>query len=191
MKTDQYSRIITLSLLAAGFYFDSGGLLRFAIIAACIHEIGHIVAYVILCKRIPKIKTSALGFSLDVNGESFTIFRENILLLAGPLANFIVSLVGYFYLQVNVSYSGYFFVAENLLLGIFNLLPIGFLDGGKIIKNYFITHKKSGNIKFSIIALILLFCVLVTYNFRLNISATTTIFYTIILVFIGLYILKE
>ena len=191
MKIDQYSRIITLSLLAAGFYFDSGGLLRFAVISACIHEMGHIIAYIILCRRLPKIKTSALGFSLDVKGENFTILRENILLISGPLANFIVALAGYYYLQLNVSYSGYFFVAENLLMGIFNLLPVGFLDGGKITKNYFIKHKKCGYIKFSVIVLVILFCLFVLYSLQLNLSATTTIFYATLLVFIALYILKE
>ena len=57
--------------------------------------------------------------------------KKIIIALAGPLVNIIIAIFGIVNkIDVNIIYS-------NLLLAIFNFLPIYPLDGGRILKNIF------------------------------------------------------
>ena len=45
--------------------------------------------------------------------------------------------VAYLWMQQSASYWGWFFWGTNLLVGGFNLLPVGPLDGKRIWNNFF------------------------------------------------------
>ncbi|MEG0021221.1 MAG: site-2 protease family protein, partial [Oscillospiraceae bacterium] len=99
--------------------------------------LGHIAAHMILVGA-PQLKLSIFGLKLK---ETFMCNRNKfIILLFGPLVNFVIILIcnillsRHFYLQL------YVFMCVNLVIMLFNLLPIHFLDGGQllsiIINNY-------------------------------------------------------
>ncbi|MEG0804159.1 MAG: site-2 protease family protein [Pygmaiobacter sp.] len=106
-----------------------------ALLAAAIHEAGHALAFILLFGRLPHLRIELTGIALNIDGQRIPIGKEQKLLVAGSLANFIVAIIAYLYLFVRASYSGYFFASENLLIGLFNLLPIEFMDGGRLLEN--------------------------------------------------------
>ena len=68
------------------------------------------------------------------NAKIITL-KKLLIAIFGPLTNFIISA---FFIMFNVSFFGFSrenIIYANILIGIFNLIPIYPLDGGRIVKN--------------------------------------------------------
>lgn len=99
-----------------------------------LHEIGHLICGIILGYKVNKIKLLPFGFSLCFK-EVFIKPRDNIIIsLFGPLTNLIFCSL-FFLIFILFPYEIFYKLIEvNLFLLVFNLIPVGFLDGGRIIK---------------------------------------------------------
>jgi len=109
-------------------------------IFALIHELSHLICGVLLGFRPDTLKIMPFGFCIefktDVQDYNKKIAKSNklavkkiLIAVAGPLSNFLIMLLGIlFNLENNIIFS-------NLLILLFNLMPIYPLDGGRIIKN--------------------------------------------------------
>lgn len=100
-----------------------------------IHEIGHIVTALILKIKPEKIEIMPFGLSVsfykNVNDKNFNI-KELFVALAGPLTSLILAIV---FSKSNLRYiTIQEAVYSNILILLFNLIPIYPLDGGRIIK---------------------------------------------------------
>lgn len=118
---------------------------------ALIHEIGHLLCGVLLGFEVENFKIMPLGFSIefkiDINDYNKKILKSNkaiakklLINFAGPFVNIIITLLS---ILLNWEYN---ILYSNLLILIFNLIPIYPLDGGRIIKNLlkiFIGNKKA------------------------------------------------
>lgn len=118
---------------------------------ALIHEIGHLLCGVLLGFEVENFKIMPLGFSIefkiDINDYNKKILKSNkaiakklLINFAGPFVNIIIILLS---ILLNWEYN---ILYSNLLILIFNLIPIYPLDGGRIIKNLlkiFIGNKKA------------------------------------------------
>lgn len=116
----------------------------FIMLFAFLHELGHLLAGTILKMKAEKISIMPAGFSIEFflseNDYNQKFLNSNILeikklivAVAGPAINFFIILVLLFLgkhgeIINNIIYS-------NLLILIFNLLPIYPLDGGRIVKS--------------------------------------------------------
>ena len=109
-------------------------------IFALLHEMSHLFCGIILGFKVEMLKIMPLGFAVEfkTNIEDYNrkVFKSNILsvkkiiiALAGPICNFLIIILAYpCNWSMNIIYS-------NLLLLLFNMIPIYPLDGGKILKN--------------------------------------------------------
>ena len=104
-----------------------------------IHELGHICAGLLFKQKIEKVILLPFGgitiFSMKLN---ISIYKEFIIASMGP----IFQIIGYLILS-NFIHNTYFYY-YNLVILIFNLIPIYPLDGSKIIDsifNYFSNYK--------------------------------------------------
>ncbi len=109
-----------------------------------IHEVGHLLAGLFLKMKLIKLTLMPLGFSAEFKIESsdynHKIFKSNkleikrlIVAIAGPITNILIIILTCFLkideeLKQKIIYS-------NLLITIFNLLPIYPLDGGRVVKS--------------------------------------------------------
>ena len=127
------------------FYFTKQiYLYALIMIFAFIHELGHLFAGVLTGMRPEKLEIKPYGVSVsfklfpkDYNskiglGNRLEI-KKIIIALAGPLTNALIILVVTM-LEIEASLK-LLIIYSNILLIIFNLLPIYPLDGGRIIKS--------------------------------------------------------
>lgn len=124
-------------------------------IFSLIHELGHLLCGILLGFRPEKMtilpyglkinfKTRIEEYNKKIGKGSIIGVKKIILALAGPITNAICIIITYIVGKNNmISIENYqYIIYSNLLIAIFNLLPIYPLDGGRIIKE--ITHIKFG-----------------------------------------------
>ena len=127
---------------------DKSGKIVFGLMAALIHEVGHIFA-MHLKNCFPKEIIAGL---FDVNIKDLSVnqrtYKDDIMInLFGPIFNLVFCFV--FYIIYFFTGNSNFFLAssENFALFIFNILPIETLDGGQILFSILAPIK---GVKFSI-----------------------------------------
>ena len=126
----------------------------YIMIFAVIHELGHLIAGLLLGMKPEKLELMPFGLSISFKinvkeynkkikkGNRFEI-KKIIVAMAGPLTNFIIILIA-LNLKTDIIKS-IIIIYTNFLIMIFNLLPIYPLDGGRILRG--ILHINFGRIK--------------------------------------------
>ena len=113
-------------------YFDASGFLRLGLLAAVLHELGHILVYCIQQRHLPVIEVTMTGFCMRTVGERLSLRQRLMLATAGPAVNFALAGVWALRLAQAATIRGSAFWAANLLTGLFNLLPVPPLDGAQM-----------------------------------------------------------
>lgn len=112
-------------------------------IFALIHEIGHLVAGILMGMKPEKLELMPFGISISfkinvkqynqkIKNGNMQEIKKIIVALAGPITNFLIILIT-FNLKLE-AIKAIIIIYTNLLIMIFNLLPIYPLDGGRILK---------------------------------------------------------
>ena len=118
-----------LVLLALLCYLDEDlGLLGWALAACGLHELGHVAAVSLLGGRVKEMRLTAVGAELALDGaRPLSYGREALAVLAGPGASLLTAVL---------AAAGKRFLLAGLSLGqgLFNLLPILPLDGGRALQ---------------------------------------------------------
>lgn len=120
-----------------GLMHDPLGILRISLLCSLLHESGHIAAWVVFTGTLPVLELSPGGIGLCLGNARLSPCKEGVLAAAGPSVNLIAAGAAYLWMQQSASYWGWFFLGTNLLVGGFNLLPVGPLDGKRIWNNFF------------------------------------------------------
>ena len=125
--------VLFFAALFAALYFDHTGLVRVGLLASLLHECGHAAVWWALTGSLPVLRLSLRGVGLDAAGARLSRGGDFLLALAGPLSNLLLCGLTLLKMQLSASYWGYFFAAANLAVGLFNLLPVGDLDGRRLL----------------------------------------------------------
>lgn len=103
-----------------------------ALLAAALHELGHILVAKILKTDLGELKLGIFGASLSIESSMTSYKNEMAIAFGGPLANLLCALLtSRFYSAENVFLQGFFIC--SIFLAALNLLPIIDLDGGRIL----------------------------------------------------------
>lgn len=106
---------------------DTQNVLPVFVLAALIHELGHAAAIVCLGGSITCIRLQAAG-AVIVQGKLLSDTRECLVSLAGPAAGLLAAML-FAFLRHPMG------AGANLVLSLFNILPILPLDGGAAVRS--------------------------------------------------------
>ena len=116
-------------LLAASVRF-----LLWVVVAVAVHEAGHILAIRALGGG-SSLQLTGVGAVLRTRRAGLCSYREECLVaLAGPLASLLLALGAGTWARVFGGADAYLLTGISLALGVFNLLPAGPLDGGRVLR---------------------------------------------------------
>lgn len=117
-------------LLAAWFGLANGWrLLGMVLSAAALHELGHYLVLRLFGAKIISLRLEVFGAVMETDSGGLSYGRELAAVLAGPAANFLCA----FALASPQIPDWYAPAGAHLALGLFNLLPVRPLDGGRAV----------------------------------------------------------
>lgn len=106
--------------------FDRTGLGGQMVLAALVHELGHLAAMAALGEQPRSIVFGGFGVRMERRQGTRLPYQKEIWIYgAGPAVNLLAALLFFPYPPIR---------RVHLLLGLFNLLPMGVLDGGQILR---------------------------------------------------------
>lgn len=113
---------------------DSSGAAAQAVGSACLHEAGHLLAFSKQARSITAITLAPYGMKITVAPASHLSYTKEIqAALCGPLVNLVLFLLS---ATANLLFQNSkveMFSGVNAGLFVFNMLPVGPLDGGRIL----------------------------------------------------------
>lgn len=170
-------------------------------IFAMIHEMGHLLAGLLLGMKPEKIEVKPFGFSISfklttkdynkkIKKANLLEIKKIIVALAGPVTNLIIIII-----TLNIPgnlWKALIVIYTNILLILFNILPIYPLDGGRILKgilHIFLGKRKAERYTNSISFIIL---IILTFIASIGIYYMENISVFIITIFLwGLYLKQD
>lgn len=115
------------ALAAVALLAGTGKSLPVAVLSALGHEAGHLLALRLAGVRVERMRLTAFGAEILADTRFMSYPREILCTLAGPAVNLLLAVI------LARLMGAYLAAGVNLTLGVFNLLPVPALDGGRIL----------------------------------------------------------
>ena len=184
-NTKIYVSFLFLAFLAVFLIIDKSGFALPMILASLCHEFGHLFSMWIF-NAAPK-EVNLIPGSIQIV-SSFTTIKNNIFIsLSGPITNLIIFFTLFLNNKLFETDDFLIFALINLILGLFNLLPIRGLDGGSVVYNIilFYTNEQKSEIVVNAISvvsavLIMGIALILTFIGQTSISAYLLALYLIL-----------
>lgn len=117
--------------------FNTGIQIQFAVLFALLHEAGHLFAIVISGEKPESISFGLFGMTIIRQNDITQNFKQEVFTaLAGPLTNFTIALILLCFWYEYKSDTLIIAISVNIILGLFNIMPVFSLDGGNALDNY-------------------------------------------------------
>ena len=128
------------AVLALYLLLDESGFGLSALAACAMHEMAHFIMMTVFGVPVEQLTLYGAGIRITSSEiERVKPFRKVVILCAGCVANFIAAAVFW-------GLGRYEACAVNVFTGIFNLLPMGGLDGARLLKMLVVRHCKAENV---------------------------------------------
>ena len=106
-----------------------------SLISAVLHEMGHLITLCCFSSPPQSLTFGFFGMRIEKKENELSFMQEAQVAFAGPLVNIIISILSLILYKFYTCELIIKICTVNLLMGIFNLVPIEPLDGARVIKN--------------------------------------------------------
>lgn len=180
------------AVVAFMIFIDTSGAAMLSLIACIMHEGGHLLAMAVCGAYPERITFYGGGIALTKSGmECLSDTKRLIILSAGCGVNLLAASV---YLTIPDNTTVAVFSAVNLIICIFNALPIGYFDGAEVLEillTKFVTLRTAERVKKAVgLALslvltvgVIVYCTMCCKN--VSLSVFFVVFYLILAQFIS------
>lgn len=180
------------AVVAFMIFIDTSGAAVLSLIACILHEGGHLLAMAVCGAYPERITFYGGGIALSkAEMDSLSDAKRLVILSAGCAVNLIAASV---YLTMPGNDTVAVFSAVNLIICLFNALPIGYFDGAGILEillSKFLSLRVAEKVKRVIgvmlsvvmIAGVIIYCI--SFNKSVSLSIIFVVFYLILAQFIG------
>ena len=127
--------VFALPVMLLMLWLDGSAAFLVLLLSAAAHETGHIAAMRIRGHRPRRIDVLPMG-ALIVCPEGMSDGDESLTALSGPLVSIFLGLAALACFAASGSTDALYAAVINVVLGVFNLMPIKKLDGGKALCCY-------------------------------------------------------
>lgn len=188
--TDVYISFLFAATITLMLVSDKTGLALPTLFAVTMHELGHLFVMWLLEKTPNSIRL--IPASVQITKSISSNYKNDILIaLSGPIVNIFLFLTLYINYSAFKNQSVLYYSLINLIVGMFNLLPVTGLDGGTALFSA-IAKKSDINkamlilkiITIGIATVVLFFAVSLTVKGQINISVYIVAIYLFISVVI-------
>lgn len=124
-------------LLALLLFLDEENIVPWALLACLLHELGHCTAIRFFGGRVASLRLSIVGAEIVPERTRLFSYREELIIAAaGPGVSILMAVLAALAARFGVfgEERMFLFAGLNLAAGVFNLLPLGPLDGGRIFR---------------------------------------------------------
>lgn len=165
-------------------FFDGTSYILLGLLCCLLHELGHITAMCIFNVPPKRVQFYGAGIKITINEKMVSFKKELIIQLAGCITNILIFGALYFLYH---SFTVKVFATMNLIIGIFNLLPFKYFDGGKIIDLFLDTYPTKNRyiLRTAIRILAIAFLSIVGIIFYLSNEGNISLFITIIYIIVS------
>ncbi len=116
------------------FLLDERGFYLLVFAGILIHEVGHLLAMLLLRCRVEQLELRLSGLSMAYTEGRLSYGKDALIALAGPLANLLAAVVLGLCCQLRPTQGMYLAIGVQVLLAGFNLLPALPMDGGRVLQ---------------------------------------------------------
>lgn len=146
MQVPLYLNIFTIILASVFYMYDIMlfGVFVISLVFVVMHEYGHCLAAQKVNWKVKDIIIFPFGGFARINpGYKYDANEELFVVAAGPAVNFALAFIYLLVTAVYISFGGFdfnvlfgliFVITVNLMMAIFNLLPVFPMDGGRIFR---------------------------------------------------------
>ena len=178
------------ALIALLLLFDKSGIFVLALIAIIIHETGHLLAMKLLKQTPLEIRMMPAGVIITKN-KILTSFKDEFIIASGGIIlNLFFTIIFVIFYKYQISQRFFLSLAIiNIIIAIFNMLPIYGLDGYDMLRILLCRKNEKAHIMIIIssvtICLILILGIILFYKYY-NPTLMITALYLIILTILNL-----
>ena len=114
-----------------------------SLLSSGLHEMGHLILMFIFRQRVVSVTFGAFGVRIDRQlSQSLSYKKEAIIAFGGIMINFLIAILSYLYYYFINSDFALKLMVVNIIIGIFNMIPIEVLDMGRVIKYSLMSSQK-------------------------------------------------
>lgn len=189
-----YISPLFIALITLILFFDQSGIALIGLSSVFIHEFGHLLLMRLLNFMPREIILQPAGIIIKKNVNINSYLADFLIAVSGSFLNFLFAGVGYYYYS-NVMNNEIWmlFAASNIMIGIFNLMPVYGLDGYDIVRIAMLKvlkdEGKAQLISKIISAVVLIFLIMLIvyfmYQYSFNLNLCICVVYLLILLLIN------
>lgn len=129
-----------VAFLTLAVVTDRKGTVLLCLISSFFHEMGHIAAMAVKKAKLKSVRFNLGDVAINGDFSNLSYSAEIFITVSGVFVNLILALISFAIYKAGTVNLFFDLSMINLLIAVFNLLPVRFLDGGQLIMLYLQNH---------------------------------------------------